>query len=207
MARKKEIFKQQILEVAYKMAIENGVDSLTARKVAEAADCSTQPIYLEFKNMNDLRHQVLEMIQEKLKSSVFEESFVGDPLIDLELSYIYFAAKHPQLFRAMYVEGKFGSANISEFSMEIGLRKLEESYPENDFSEDKKRNIVTGSWIIATGIGALVATGMIEINQDQMVEIISAQINDFILNDRFSESSEENLFTDKEKRSILDMLG
>lgn len=207
MARKKEIFKQQILEVAYKMAIENGVDSLTARKVAEAADCSTQPIYLEFKNMNDLRHQVLEMIQEKLKSSVFEESFVGDPLIDLELSYIYFAAKHPQLFRAMYVEGKFGSANISEFSMEIGLRKLEESYPENDFSEDKKRNIVTGSWIIATGIGALVATGMIEINQDQMVEIISAQINDFILNDRFSESSEENLFADKEKRSILDMLG
>ena len=172
MARKKEIFKQQILEVAYKMAIENGVDSLTARKVAEAADCSTQPIYLEFKNMNDLRHQVLEMIQEKLKSSVFEESFVGDPLIDLELSYIYFAAKHPQLFRPMYVEGKFGSANISEFSMEIGLRKLEESYPENDFSEDKKRNIVTGSWIIATGIGALVATGMIEINQDQMVEII-----------------------------------
>lgn len=207
MARKKEIFKQQILEVAYKMAIENGVDSLTARKVAEAADCSTQPIYLEFKNMNDLRHQVLEMIQEKLKSSVFEESFVGDPLIDLDLSYIYFAAKHPQLFRAMYVEGKFGSANISEFSMEIGLRKLEESYPENDFSEDKKRNIVTGSWIIATGIGALVATGMIEINQDQMVEIISAQINDFILNDRFSESSEENLFADKEKRSILDMLG
>ena len=207
MARKKEIFKQQILEVAYKMAIENGVDSLTARKVAEAADCSTQPIYLEFKNMNDLRHQVLEMIQEKLKSSVFEESFVGDPLIDLELSYIYFAAKHPELFRAMYVEGKFGSANISEFSMEIGLRKLEESYPENDFSEDKKRNIVTGSWIIATGIGALVATGMIEINQDQMVEILSAQINDFILNDRFSESSEENLFADKEKRSILDMLG
>lgn len=207
MARKKEIFKQQILEVAYKMAIENGVDSLTARKVAEAADCSTQPIYLEFKNMNDLRHQVLEMIQEKLKSSVFEESFVGDPLIDLELSYIYFAAKHPELFRAMYVEGKFGSANISEFSREIGLRKLEESYPENDFSEDKKRNIVTGSWIIATGIGALVATGMIEINQDQMVEILSAQINDFILNDRFSESSEENLFADKEKRSILDMLG
>lgn len=207
MARKKEIFKQQILEVAYKMAIENGVDSLTARKVAEAADCSTQPIYLEFKNMNDLRHQVLEMIQEKLKSSVFEESFVGDPLIDLDLSYIYFAAKHPQLFRAMYVEGKFGSADISEFSMEIGLRKLEESYPENDFSEDKKRNIVTGSWIIATGIGALVATGMIEINQDQMVEILSAQINDFILNDRFSESSEENLFADKEKRSILDMLG
>lgn len=207
MARKKEIFKQQILEVAYKMAIENGVDSLTARKVAEAADCSTQPIYLEFKNMNDLRHQVLEMIQEKLKSSVFEESFVGDPLIDLELSYIYFAAKHPELFRAMYVEGKFGSADISEFSMEIGLRKLEESYPENDFSEDKKRNIVTGSWIIATGIGALVATGMIEINQDQMVEILSAQINDFILNDRFSESIEENLFADKEKRSILDMLG
>ncbi|APT18638.1 TetR family transcriptional regulator [Amylolactobacillus amylotrophicus DSM 20534] len=207
MARKKEIFKQQILDVAYKMAIENGVDSLTARKVAEAADCSTQPIYLEFKNMNDLRQQVLAMIQDKLQSKVFEESFTGDPLIDLELSYIHFAAKHPQLFRAMYVEGKFGSANISDFSMEIGLKKLEESYPENGFSDEKKRNIVTGSWIIATGIGALVATGMIEINQEQMVEILTAQVNDFILNDRFSESQEESTFEEKEKRSISDMLG
>ncbi len=186
MARKKEIFKQHILDVAYQMAIENGVESLTARKVADAADCSTQPIYLEFKNMKDLRQQVLTMIQDKMQSKVFEETYIGEPLIDLQLSYIMFAEKHPELFRAMYIEGKFGNENISKFTMEIGLEKLEQSYPNNEFSDEKKKNIITGSWIIATGIGSLVSSGLVSINQDQMVGLLTSQINDFILNDRFA---------------------
>lgn len=186
MARKKEIFKQHILDVAYQMAIENGVESLTARKVADAADCSTQPIYLEFKNMKDLRQQVLTMIQDKMQSKVFEETYIGEPLIDLQLSYIMFAEKHPELFRAMYIEGKFGNENISKFTMQIGLEKLEQSYPNNEFSDEKKKNIITGSWIIATGIGSLVSSGLVSINQDQMVGLLTSQINDFILNDRFA---------------------
>lgn len=206
MARKKEIFKQQILDVAYKMAIENGVDSLTARRVAEVGGCSTQPIYLEFKNMNDLRQQVLAMIQEQLQYKIFEEKFVDEPLIDLSLSYIYFAEKHPDLFRAMYVEGKFGSDTISSFSMEMGLKKLEQSYPNNNFSDEKKENIVTGCWIIATGIGSLVASGMIQITQYQMIEILTAQIDDFIMNDRFDKVAKSPIFKKQADIANLDML-
>lgn len=204
MARKKEIFKQHILDVAYQMAIENGVESLTARKVADAADCSTQPIYLEFKNMKDLRQQVLTMIQDKMQSKVFEETYIGEPLIDLQLSYIMFAEKHPELFRAMYIEGKFGNENISKFTMQIGLEKLEQSYPNNEFSDEKKKNIITGSWIIATGIGSLVSSGLVTINQDQMVGLLTSQINDFILNDRFAVV--ENSDFGEEDVSILEML-
>lgn len=206
MARRKEIFKQQILDVAYKMAVESGVDSLTARRVADAAECSTQPIYLEFHNMNDLRQQVLEMIQKQLQSKIFEEKFVDEPLIDLSLSYIYFAEKHPDLFRAMYVEGKFGSDAISSFSMEMGLKKLEQSYPNNNFSDEKKRNIVTGCWIISTGIGSLVASGMIQISQYQMIEILTAQIDDFIMNDRFNDVKETHIFKKQADIANLDML-
>ena len=44
----------------------------------------------------------------------------------------------------------------------------------------------SGSWIIATGIGSLVSSGLVSINQDQMVGLLTSQINDFILNDRFA---------------------
>ena len=65
MARKKEIDKQRILDAAYKLAVRGGIESLTARNIAKAVNCSTQPIYLEFENMQDLRNQVLAKISDE----------------------------------------------------------------------------------------------------------------------------------------------
>ena len=97
MARKKEIDKQRILDAAYKLAVRGGIESLTARNIAKAVNCSTQPIYLEFKNMQDLRNQVLARISDELKSNTLQQNFTGEPLIDLDLSYLYFAKEHVDL--------------------------------------------------------------------------------------------------------------
>lgn len=94
MARKKEIDKQRILDAAYKLAVRGGIESLTARNIAKAVNCSTQPIYLEFENMQDLRNQVLARISDELKSNTLQQNFTGEPLIDLDLSYLYFAKEH-----------------------------------------------------------------------------------------------------------------
>lgn len=186
MARRKEVSKEKILEVSYQMAMEKGVESLTARKVADAVNCSTQPIYLEFNNMDDLRDQVLQRIEIELKTKIFEEKFINEPFIDLCLAYINFAIKYPESFRAMYVENKFGNSMVKEFSLELGMKKLEESYPNNEFSESKKIDIIKGTWIMATGLGALTSSGLMNISQYQMVDLLTAQINDLIINNRLA---------------------
>lgn len=48
MARKKEIGRNKILSIAYKMVVKDGIESLTARNIAKAGHFSTQPLYLEF---------------------------------------------------------------------------------------------------------------------------------------------------------------
>ena len=70
-ARKKEIDKQRILDAAYKLAVRGGIESLTARNIAKAVNCSTQPIYLEFENMQDLRNQVLARISDEFDTIIF----------------------------------------------------------------------------------------------------------------------------------------
>ncbi|BDP83738.1 hypothetical protein EfmAA610_09480 [Enterococcus faecium] len=55
MARKKTITREQILAAAYEVAATDGFTRFTARNIANKMNCSTQPIYLEFKNMDDLR--------------------------------------------------------------------------------------------------------------------------------------------------------
>ena len=66
MARKKTITHDQILNAAYDLVVEQGFKSFTARNIAKKMNCSTQPIYLEFKNMAELKQAVMDRIKELL---------------------------------------------------------------------------------------------------------------------------------------------
>ncbi len=206
MARKKEIDKQKILDAAYKLAVHEGIEGLTARNIAKAAHCSTQPIYLEFKNMTDLRTQVLERITNELRNSTLQQKFTGDPLIDLDLSYIYFAKEHVGLFRAMFVDGKFGSQMISDTLLDLGIEKFKQQFDEEDFDNKHLRHIIITNWVSATGIAALQINQMVDFSQDQMVNVLEAQIHDAMLNDRLSNTEESPLFAADDNASLEEKL-
>lgn len=206
MARKKEISRDKILDVAYKMAVKDGIEGLTARSIAKTGHFSTQPLYLEFNNMNDLREQVLKRISNDLRTKTLQQSYTGDALIDLDLSYIEFAQKHVNLFRAMFVDGKFGSKVISDTLMDLGTEKFKAQYPDTQYDEDRVRDIVIANWISTTGMAALVVNKIATFNQTQIINVLNAQIHDAMLNDRLSETQENPMFAADEDASLKDQL-
>lgn len=207
MARKKEIDKQRILDAAYKLAVRGGIESLTARNVAKAVNCSTQPIYLEFENMQDLRNQVLAKISDELKSNTFQQNFTGEPLIDLDLSYLYFAKEHVDLFRAMFVDGKFGNQMIVDTLMGLGLEKFKQQFDAEQFSEERLNHIVISNWIAATGLATLLINKMANFTQAQMISVLKAQIHEAMLNDRLTNVEENPLFAADSDASLEERLG
>ena len=64
--RRKVYTKDQILKAAHEVVLESGFEKFTARNVAKKMGISTQPIYLEFKNMEDLKRTLLQKIQTDL---------------------------------------------------------------------------------------------------------------------------------------------
>ena len=206
MARKKEISKDKILDTAYKMAIKDGIEGLTARSIAKAGHFSTQPLYLEFDNMEDLRAQVLKRISDDLRAHIFQQKYTGEPLIDLDLSYIDFAKKHINLFCAMFVDGKFGSKIIADTLMDLGVEKFNEQYPDTDYDQDKIHNIVVANWISTTGMAALVVNEIASFSQNQIINVLNAQIHDAMLNDRLSETQENSMFAADDEASLKDNL-
>lgn len=207
MARKKEIDKQRILDAAYKLAVRGGIESLTARNIAKAVNCSTQPIYLEFENMQDLRNQVLARISDKLKSNTLQQNFTGEPLIDLDLSYLYFAKEHVDLFRAMFVDGKFGNQMIVDTLMGLGLEKFKQQFDAEQFSEERLNHIVISNWIAATGLATLLINKMANFTQAQMISVLKAQIHEAMLNDRLTNVEENPLFAADSDASLEERLG
>lgn len=207
MARKKEIDKQRILDAAYKLAVRGGIESLTARNIAKAVNCSTQPIYLEFENMQDLRNQVLARISDELKSNTLQQNFTGEPLIDLDLSYLYFAKEHVDLFRAMFVDGKFGNQMIVDTLMGLGIEKFKQQFDAEQYSDERLKHIVIANWIAATGLATLLINKMANFTQAQMVSVLKAQIHDAMLNDRLTNVEENPLFAADTDASLEERRG
>ncbi|MDK8086763.1 TetR/AcrR family transcriptional regulator [Lactobacillus paragasseri] len=207
MARKKEIDKQRILDAAYKLAVRGGIESLTARNIAKAVNCSTQPIYLEFENMQDLRNQVLARISDELKSNTLQQNFTGEPLIDLDLSYLYFVKEHVDLFRAMFVDGKFGNQMIVDTLMGLGIEKFKQQFDAEQYSDERLKHIVIANWIAATGLATLLINKMANFTQAQMVSVLKAQIHDAMLNDRLTNVEENPLFAADTDASLEERLG
>ena len=77
-----------------------------------------------------------------MKSNTLQQNFTGEPLIDLDLSYLYFAKEHVDLFRAMFLDGKFGNQMIVDTLMGLGLEKFKQQFESEKISEERLNHIV-----------------------------------------------------------------
>lgn len=65
---------------------------------------STQPIYLEFVNMDDLKRTLIKSLFHRMQ--LFYKADVGasDPVIALGLNFILFAQKHQKIYTALFMK-------------------------------------------------------------------------------------------------------
>jgi AcrR family transcriptional regulator len=206
MARKKEISKKRIFNAAVRLAMHEGIDKLTARNIARALNCSTQPIYLEFKSMGDLRAQVVDKLIEKFDSKMLEKSYIDEPLIDMDLSYIYFAQEDPDLFKSMFIEDKFCAEFVNKIWFQLGVDKLEDQVDTSHFDGERKQEILTLNWITVNGIATLALNQILTLNQDQIVSLLHAQLYDAILNNRLSGEENNDMFAAGQDASLISKL-
>lgn len=107
MARRESISKQMILDTAFQMAREEGLQNITARRVAEKANCSTQPIFRSFQGMDELTDGVYD------RAVTFFQDYYRlyprlekTPFCDLGMAYVAFAREEKELFRILFVPDK-----------------------------------------------------------------------------------------------------
>lgn len=97
MPPKKRIFREDILKSAVSLVQEQGVQSLSVRGIAKKLNCSTQPIYSVFENMETLRNEL---------TSYVREIYLGGEAVSYKqvaLSFLHFAQKEKNLFRMVYL--------------------------------------------------------------------------------------------------------
>ena len=107
MPPKQSITKEMVIDAAFVLVRKQGISALSARNIAKSLNCSTQPIYSCFINMNDLEKEVIQkaavFVQNKYLVSKTKQD---NNFKSIGLGYIEMAKKEKHLFDLLYVSGR-----------------------------------------------------------------------------------------------------
>lgn len=97
--------KNAILQEAFEIVRKEGQQALTARRIAQRLNCSTQPIYSAFASMKELTEAVRQKAVEFGEQYLLQEELQAYPFLSIGLRYVRFAREERELFKMAYLSG------------------------------------------------------------------------------------------------------
>ncbi len=99
------VTKDQVLEATLALLRREGLNSLTARRLAQELGCSTQPVYRVYRSMDELKHDVLLKAQEIVEGYLSPADGKEPPFLAVGLGSLRLARDEPHLYRALVQDG------------------------------------------------------------------------------------------------------
>ena len=156
MPARKQVTREMILDAALKLLRERGYESVNIKKLAEELGCSTQPVYLSFSGMDELRSELIPLAVKEFGD--FMRSGSADGIVRLyDMSYIRFARSEPRLFCFLFMrEGAF--SEIKRILSPMTARAVDELASTYHISQESADLLHDQLWMHAHGIASMIAT-------------------------------------------------
>jgi AcrR family transcriptional regulator len=164
--------KEEILETAFSIVREEGVDSLNARNIARRLNASTQPVFSFFENMAELKTSVFEMAEQYHAARYNEVTIDRELLANINLVYIHFALEEPNLFRLQYLSNEYkGRPFLEIFNRKNGKTcngRLCEGRRKMYGDKKAVETMFFDMWLYAHGIASILVGNQVAINRGEI---------------------------------------
>ncbi len=168
--RAAEGLKPAILDAARRLCFTEGVEGISARKIARRVGCSATAIYLHYRNLDDVLHH-LRMEGHALLARYFSEVDARLPparrLVEMGRAYHRFGSEHPNYYELMFLY-RFEDAPQREMvQQEISTLLSVRDVVQSGVAAGAVRadldpfTIAHGLWSTMHGITSLAVTGLL----------------------------------------------
>lgn len=173
MARKESVTKSMILDTAVQLAKEEGIENVTARKLANKIGCSTQPIFRVYTNMTELYADVYQKAID-LFADYYEnfESGVQTPFIHLGLAYIDFAKEEQKLFQLLFLSDNRGDRSLYELLNGSTGAVAKEINKAAAGGCTNPSGLFMKMWIFIHGCACMVLTGDYDLTKEETLDLL-----------------------------------
>lgn len=181
MARKESITKQMIIDGAFEMLKKEGVEAVTARKLAAHIGCSTQPIFRVYENMDELLTELFE------RARTYYEDFCNSnkntydtPFVSLGINYIRFAKQEQNLFKLLFLSGNKNHTLYELINGKENAFVMKEIKKIPNLNMDNVELIFTKVFIFMHGMAGMTITGEFDLSDKEAEDMLKDAIKGFI---------------------------
>ncbi len=187
MGPKNKFSKEQIIDAAFEIAKAEGIDNITMRKIAENMGSSVAPIYVNFKNTDELTEAVIERIISISQQLYIEES-TGNPFYDMGRASLRFATEYSVLFRDLVMKNNSYMKEYDEKMIPVLIKEMKNDPELEGLSEGELKTILLKMEVFQLGLSVMAANGLLpkDYEKQELMALLSSTADDVILAARLS---------------------
>lgn len=167
--------RKDMIDAAIAIVRKSGWETLNARELAKKLNCSTQPIFRVFENMQELKESVRKEAWEIYNLYLINYQEVkGKQGLSFGIAYVKFAKEEKNLFKIIFMADEIKANNSSELA-EVKDNRLEiiEIFMKiSGLERNKAIRLHFNVWMIMHGLASMLATNQIDITEEEIKEII-----------------------------------
>lgn len=182
MGPKTKFTREQIIDAAFDIAQTEGIDGITMRKVAEKIGSSVAPIYVNFKNIDELLEALFEKII-SISRKLLKEEDSGNPFRDIGVASLRFAMEYSVIFRDLVIKSGKYMQGYDEKMMPVLIEEMQKDPELKGFTLEELKTILLKVRIFQLGLSVMAANSLLpkDFSRQDMMDILSATADDVIM--------------------------
>ncbi|HKL42106.1 MAG TPA: TetR/AcrR family transcriptional regulator, partial [Clostridia bacterium] len=181
MPPKQKYTKERIIDTAFDLAKVDGIENLTARKLADALGSSVAPIYANFEDIEALKKSVVNKIFE-MSRNMSKEEITGDRFLDIGIASLRFAKEYSVLFKELVLKK---NKYMEDYDASLGktiLQEMKEDSTLEELSDDELMRVLLKMRVFQLGLSVMVANDLLpkSFNEEAQIDLLKSMGSDVI---------------------------
>lgn len=178
MPPKAKYTREEIIEIAFQMTREKGIESVVARELGKKLGTSSSPIFTAFKNMEELQLAVRDRAMLEFEGFIREALNYTPAFKYVGIRMIQFSMQEPKLFQLLYMREHEESQRFEGLVNELGdtvdvcLEVIQKEYA---LTREEADVLFRQVWMHTFAICVLAANKVCHFKPDEISEMLSLE--------------------------------
>ena len=180
MPPKKQYSKDEIVEIAFQVAREEGLNGITIRKVAEKLGSSIAPIYVNFKDIGALKQAVVDKVFAIVRE-LYQRPGEKPSFMELGIVSLRFAREYSAIFRDLVMQ-KNNYIKPFHVTQDFLLEQLSEQPDFQGFTDEEIKDGLFKISIFQLGLSVMAANNLFtnEPSEEELIELLMSAGDDLL---------------------------
>lgn len=172
MPPKPELKKKQVMEAALTLTRREGLAAVNARSLAKELGCSTQPLFRLYRNMEELKGELKEAMDQVYARWMDRWIQEENRLVTQGIAYVEFARQEREIFRGLFLNRCMAGSGLQDIaSARWNQATIENAGKLTGLSRQGAERLFLNVWLYSHGMASQLLSNEIDLPEERVREL------------------------------------